>query len=107
MRTGDKVVDTTEASSPQCLELVEKVVRLTHGVHLTAHALLAPLPTLAHQTGAFEHGYVFLHCGEAHRIAPGQVGHGVLALQDERDDIPAGGVGERVENLVGSDVVQH
>ena len=75
---------------------------LTHRAHLTAHALLPSVPMLAEQASALEHRHMLLHCGEAHRVTTGQVGHGVLVLQDKGNDIPAGGVGERVEDLVST-----
>src|ERR1700736_5164709 len=43
---------------------------------------------------------MFLHGREAHRVSPGQRGHGLLVDQDRADDVASGGVGQRVEDPV-------
>ena len=45
---------------------------------------------------------MLVHGGEADRIAAGEVGDGVRVAQDHGEDVAARGVGQRVEEGVGS-----
>ena len=71
------------------------------GIDASSHqALPAPL-VLRDELGAFEDGDVLLHGGKAHRVVPSQVGYGVLASEHQPHDVPAGGVGEGMQDKVG------
>ena len=61
-----------------------------------------PLTLLGHELGPLEHGDVLLHRGEAHRVPLGEPRDGVVAPHRAHDDVAPGGVGECVEEPVGS-----
>ena len=82
------------------LELVEQAVDVAHGVDPPPHDPLAASLVLGDEVGPFEHGDVLLHGGEAHRVAPSEVRHGVLALQHQPDDVTARRIGERMEQEI-------
>ena len=87
-------------SAPDGLEFVEQTVDVAHGVDPSAHDPLAASLVLGDEVGPFEHGDVLLHGGEAHRVAPSQVGDGVLAVQHQPDDVAPRRIGERVEQQI-------
>ena len=64
--------------------------------------LLTAAPVLDDEPRPLEHRHVLLHGREAHRVAAGQLGDRLLLRQHHRDDVAPGGVGERVEHVVGA-----
>ena len=74
-------------------------------VRVAANELLAPAPVLRDELGPLQHRHVLLDGGEAHRVAPRETGHALLVVEDDRDDVPSGRVGEGVEDAVGSFLV--
>ena len=68
---------------------------------LPLHELLAAVALLDHEPRTFEHRDVLLHGGEAHRVAAGERGDVVLAVERAQEDVAPGGVGEGVEHPVG------
>jgi hypothetical protein len=99
---GEHLAESLHAVTPADLELVEQAVDVAHGVDAPAHDPLAASLVLGDEVGPFEHGDVLLHRGEAHRVTTSQVGHRVLALQDQSDDVATCRIGERVEQQIGS-----
>jgi hypothetical protein len=99
---GEEVAESVHAVAPSCLELVEQAVDVAHGADPPAHDLLAASLVLGDEVSPLENGDVLLHGGEAHRVSPSQVGDGVLALQDQPDDVAAGPIGERMEQEICS-----
>ena len=81
-------------------EAWERARREPDRLHVAAHQLFAAVAPLLHEVGALEHGDVFLHGGEAHRVAPGQRRHAVPAAGGEGDDVAPGAVGQGVEDAV-------
>lgn len=69
-------------------------------VDVTVDDLLAPAPLLAHETGSFEHGDVFLNRREAHRVVLTQHRHRRTGSQGPLEDVATGRVGEGVEDHV-------
>lgn len=64
------------------------------------HDLLPPSAFLAHQLGAFEHGNMLVHRGEAHGVAGGERRHRLLALEYAIQDVATCRVGERLEQAI-------
>ena len=54
------------------------------------------------RSASFENGDVLLHRSEAHRVTPGQVGYGVLALQHQPNDVTPCRIGQRMEQKIRS-----
>jgi hypothetical protein len=71
------------------------------GGDLAGDQLFPAVPSLAHQTGAFQHDHVFLDPGVTHREPPGEIGHRVLTVHHQGEDLPTGAVGEGMEDPVG------
>jgi hypothetical protein len=99
---GKDVAESLHAVTPAGLELVEQAVDAAHGVDPPPHDPLSASLVLGDEVGPLEDGDVLLHGGETHRVTPSQVGHGVLALQHQPDDVPACRIGERMEQEVCS-----
>jgi hypothetical protein len=87
---------------PERLELVEQAVHLAKDTGHPPDPLLATVPALDDEPRPLEHRHVLLHRREAHRVAAGQLGDRLLLRQHDRDDVATGGVGERVEHVVGA-----
>ena len=99
---GEDVAESVDAITPARLELVEQTVDVAHGVDPPAHDPLAASLVLGDEVGPLEDGDVLLHRGKAHRVPASQVGDGVLTLQHQPDDVPAGPIGKRMEQEVCS-----
>ena len=91
---GEQVADPVDAAAPDGLQLVEQACGPTHGVDVAAHELLATLALLGHEARALEHRDVLLDGREAHRVAAGELGDVVRALERAQEDVAPGGVGE-------------
>ena len=100
VEVGEHVAEAFEAPAPEVLEPVEHHSRVADTARVGAHDLLATALLLRDEVCPLEDGDVLLHSGEAHRVDPREGGNGVLALPGERDDVPAGGVGEGVEQEI-------
>ena len=59
-----------------------------------------PLAAFADQFSTLQNCDMFLHCGEAHRIARRQRRHRLLRCQHHSHDVAAGRVGQRMEHLI-------
>jgi hypothetical protein len=99
---GEDIAESLHTVTPDGLELVEQVVDIAHGVDPSSHDPLAATLVLGDEVGPLEHGDVLLHRGEAHRVSPSQVGHGVLAMKRQPDDVAASRIGEGVEQEIGA-----
>src|SRR5438128_11450170 len=99
---GEDVAESLHAVTPAGLELVEQTVDLTQGADPPPYDPLAASLVLGDEVGPLEDGDVLLHGGEAHRVTPSQVGHGVLALQHQSNDVPPRRIGERMAQEVCS-----
>jgi len=71
-----------------------------HGSGLGAHERLPPAALLGHQAGAFEHGNVLLHRGEAHRIGLGEPRHRHGIDRAAAQNVAPRRIGEAAEELV-------
>ncbi len=100
--SGEHVAESVHALTPVGLELVEQAVDVAYGVDPPAHYSLATSRVLGDEVGPLEDGHVLLHRGKAHRVPASQVGDGVLTLQHQPDDVPAGPIGKRMEQEVCS-----
>jgi hypothetical protein len=76
------------------------VVGPAHGVGIAGHALGSAVLPLGHELRALEDGHVFLHGGERHLVARGQLADGRVGVQYASQDVAPRGVGERAEQLV-------
>ena len=65
------------------------------------HDLLAAPAALGDQAGSFEYRDMLLHSSKTHRVLPRELGDRVLPSPDAPQDITAGWVGERLEELIG------
>jgi hypothetical protein len=92
--------------APGRLELVEGFPRLADGAGVGAHELLPPAAPLGDQASALQHRDVLLHRGEAHLVGVGQSRHRQLVVGGAAQDVAAGGVGQRVEQVVHGPVGQ-
>jgi hypothetical protein len=97
---GEDVAESLHAVAPTGLELVEQAGDAAYGVDPAAYDSFAAALVLGDEVGSFEDGDVLLHGGETHRVSPSQVGHGVLAVQYQPNDVPAGRIGEGVEQPI-------
>jgi hypothetical protein len=104
---GEDVAELMHAVTPDGLELVEQAVDIANGVDPPAHEPLATSMVLGHEVGPLEHGDMLLHRGEAHRVPPSEVRHGVFAVQHQLDDVAASRIGQRMEEHVRSLVVRN
>ena len=82
------------------LELREQPGRTAQGIGIAGHALRAAVFAFRHQPGTFQHSHVFLHGGKRHVVVRGEFADGRLGIQDPRQDVATGRVGERAEQLV-------
>lgn len=73
-----------------------------NGLDVGSHQLLASLPTFCHQICSLQDGDMLLDGGEADWVEVGQSRDGELGLEGTHDDVPPGGVGKGVEEIVGS-----
>jgi hypothetical protein len=95
-------VDAVDTRAPERLELVEQAVHVAKDTGYPPDPLLTAVPALDDEPRPLEHRHVLLHRREAHRVAAGQLGDRLLLRQHDRDDVATGGVGERVEHVVGA-----
>ena len=85
---------------PAPLELREQAVGPAHRVGVAGHALGPPVLALGHEVGPFQHGHVFLHGGERHVVARGELAHRRFRAHDTRQDVAPRGVGQRPEEMI-------
>jgi hypothetical protein len=64
------------------------------------HQLFSPAPLLSDQARPFQHRDVLLHRRKAHRVGLSQARHRRVSLRAAAKDVAAGGVRERVEQVV-------
>ena len=100
-RLREDLVDAVDAPAPERLELVEQMMGGPERRDVAAHVLLPAMAGLGDEPRALECAHVLVHRGEADRIAAGQVGDRVRIAQHHREDVAAGGVGQRMEERVG------
>jgi hypothetical protein len=67
---------------------------------MASDPLRAAVLPLGHQPRPFEDGNVFLHGGEGHVVASGQLGNRCLGGHDPRQDVASRRIGEGPEYLV-------
>ena len=64
------------------------------------HDLLPSALLLRHEGGALQYRNMLLYGGETHGVVLGKPGHRVLTGRYPGDDVPARGIGERLEQAV-------
>ena len=64
------------------------------------HDLLPSAPFLCHEGGALQYRHVLLDGGETHGVVLRQPRYRILAGRHAGDDVPARGIGERLEQAV-------
>lgn len=77
-------------------------MHVAYATNLAADELLTTAAMLGHEPGLGQHGHVLLHRGKAHRIEASKPGYRQLAAECARHDVAPRGVGERMEQPVGS-----
>jgi hypothetical protein len=97
---GEQVAELLHAIAPDGLELVEQTVDIANGIDPAAHDPLATMLVLGDEIGTLQNGDVLLHGGEAHGIAPCEVGDRVLTMERQPDDVATSRIGERVEQQI-------
>src|SRR5690348_17317146 len=103
---GQDLFDGTGPVAPQLLVPVEQLCSPAHRAHLGVHDLLLPTPLLSYQRGPLQHGHVFLHGREAHRVLPCERGDRLLLGDHPGEDVAPGGVRQGLEDSVGLSVGQ-
>ena len=73
-----------------------------NGLDVGSNQLLASVPTFFHQICSLQDGNMLLDGSEADWVEAGQSGHGELGLEGAPDDVSPGGVGQGVDEIVGS-----
>ena len=76
------------------------------GLHIRDHPLLAAVLLFGDQPGLLQYRHVFLHGGEAERVAAGQRRHRVVAGHGLGQDVATGAIGQCVEQPVDVLVVE-
>src|SRR5215213_11867647 len=72
LAVGEDLVHLLDTASPDRRILVEQSVDGAEGLGVTAHQLFSALAAFADQLSTLHNCDVFLHRGEAHRVALGQ-----------------------------------
>ena len=78
------MVQATDPSLPELLELGEQLRGPTHRIGVAAHVLSAAVPPLGHQPRPLQHGHVFLHGGKRHVVMRCEFAHGRVSVHDPR-----------------------
>ncbi len=83
---GEEVADSVDAISPQRLELVEDLCRLTDCLDVRSDELLAAVSLLGDDVRSLEHGHMLLYGGKAHVVAAGERRDRALAVHRSGND---------------------
>ena len=97
---GEDLAKSLHAVAPDGFELVEQAVDVSHGVDPPPHESLAATLVFADEVRPLKHGNVLLHGGEAHRVPAREVRYGMLTAQNQADDVPERGIGQRVKEKI-------
>lgn len=89
-----------DAGLPHDLELRQQLRGTTHEIGIARHPLCPAVLALDDEPRAFQDGDVLLHRRERHLVARGQLADRRVGVQHARQNVAAGGVGERPEHLV-------
>ena len=97
---GQQGGDAVDPAPPDLLVVVQQPGGSPYGLDVSAHEPLPPAGALGDEAGSFQDGDVLLDRGEAHRVAAGQRGHGLLGVHDPDDDVATRRIGEGREDAV-------
>ena len=100
MLVGEDVADPADAAAPDGFKLLEQAIRVTDSDDVATDEPLAARTLLDYKPRVLEHRNVLLHRSEAHGVAAGKGRDIVLAIERDRENVPPGGVRERVEDPV-------
>jgi hypothetical protein len=99
---GKQLVQLSDVRDPAFLELRKQAVGQPKRVRSAGDALLAAVPSLRDELRPLEHGDVLLDGGERHVVARRQLGDRRVGVHDPGQDVAAGRIGQRAEQLIQS-----
>jgi hypothetical protein len=97
---GQNVSDPAYALVPNRLVLIEQPAGFLQPFMVTPHDLLPSALFLGDQGGALQHRNMLLDGGETHGVKAREAGDCVFSDRHPADNVPPGGIGERLEKAV-------
>ncbi len=97
----EHISEALKTEAPQRFQLIEERPRLTQGVDISVDQLFPAPALLRNEASSLQHRNVLLHCGEAHRISPGQNADRDSLLHGELQNVTSRCVRQSVKQPIG------